>query len=301
MIEITNLNKTFDKKGEPVCAVSNLSISFQRGVTCLVGENGAGKSTLFRLIAGIVEKDSGEIKIDGIDNLDEKAKSNLFLLPDEPYAPSRYDAMEVAKFYNIFYELDMEKFKNLLDRLSLPKNRKISTFSKGMRRQLFLLIAFSVKAKNILLDEAFDGLDPLALEVIREEIVKMTEDEEKTIVLSSHNMESVQSIADSIMILYRGSISKEEKKTDMSEELIKYQLATKISVDKSELTKRGYEVVDIKRIGTITQIVFIRKDGIEELLKDLYNPIFIEQFPIESSEILALQMKLARKEDFKHE
>lgn len=301
MIEITELNKTFDKKGDPVHAVSSLTVTFQKGVTCLIGENGAGKSTLFRLIAGIIEKDSGEIKIDGVQNTDEHAKANLFLLPDEPYAPSRYTPIEVAKFYNIFYELDMEKFKNLLAKLSLPENRKIGTFSKGMKRQLFLLIAFSVKVKNILLDEAFDGLDPLALELIRDEITKMAADEDQTIVLSSHNMASVQSIADSIMILYRGSLSKEEKKKDIGEELVKYQLATKIAVDESELTKREFEVIDIKRIGTVTQIVFVRKDGIEDILKNLYDPVFIEQFPIDPSEILALQMKLAKKGGMKHE
>lgn len=301
MIEISNLSKTFSKDDKPVEAVKDLSVTFDKGITCLVGENGAGKSTLFRLIAGIITKDSGEIKVDGIDNVDEKAKANLFLLPDDPYAPNRYTPLEAAKFYGIFYKLDLEKFKKILSHLSLPLDRKISTFSKGMRRQVFLAIAFSVDSKNILLDEAFDGLDPLVLELIRGELIKLTMDEGKTIVISSHNMVSVQTIADSIMVLYRGSLSTKEEKGDMGKELVKYQLATKIEVTEKELVTRGFFVVSIKRVGTVTQIVLIKKDGIEETLKDLYQPLFVEQCPIDPSEVITLQLLLAKKEGKENE
>lgn len=302
MIEIKSLNKTFEKnEKDAVHAVKDLSVSFGEGITCLIGENGAGKSTLLRLIAGILEKDSGEIRIDGLDHLSPEAKGNLFFLPDEPFAPDRYTPMEVAKFYEIFYGFDEERFKRLLSKLSLPKDRRISTFSKGMKRQLFLICAFSVKSKNILLDEAFDGLDPLVLELIHQELIKMTADEGKTIVLSSHNMSSVQAIADSIMILYRGALSEKGAKTDMGKEFIKYQLASKIHIDAKDIEKEGFEVVSLKRIGTVTQIVFVKKEGIEEKLSSMYSPYFIEQFPLDQSELVTLELMLAKKEGDENE
>lgn len=297
MIEIRNLNKTFGKKEGDVHAVNNLTISFDEGVTGLVGENGAGKSTLFRLIADIIERDSGEILIDGKDNRSKEAKQDLFLLPDEPYAPGRYTVKEVAKLYDIFYQLDMEKFNSLIERSSLPNNRSISSFSKGMRRQLFLFIAFSVKCKNILLDEAFDGLDPLVIDTIGKEIIKLVADEHKAIVLSSHNMSSIQKIADSITILYRGTLSQSKEKVDIGTEIVKYQMICKDKVDGNDLEEIGLKPISINKVGSITTIVLLKKDGLEEILKEKYSPTLFEQCPLETSEIIAMEMLLARKGD----
>ncbi len=297
MIEIKGLSKTFDKKGQPVHAVNNLTITFNEGVTGLVGENGAGKSTLFRLIADIIDKNSGEILIDGKANTDEKAKADCFLLPDDPYAPNHYTVMDVANLYDIFYGVNITKFNSLLNRSSLPTDRAISSFSKGMRRQLFLFIAFSVNSKNILLDEAFDGLDPLVLEVIGKEIIKLVADEHKTIVLSSHNMSSVQKIADSITILYRGEISENKEKTDMGKELVKYQMIVKDALTEESFQKLGLNVVSINRVGSITTVVFIKKDNLEELIKKEYEPVLFEQCPLETSEIVAMELLLAKKGD----
>lgn len=297
MIEISGLNKTFGKKDGDVHAVNNLTITFNEGVTGLVGENGAGKSTLFRLIADIIERDSGNILIDGKDNRTKEAKADIFLLPDEPYAPGRYNAMEVANLYNIFYQLDMNRFKSLLEQSSLPANHPISSFSKGMRRQLFLFIAFSVKCKNILLDEAFDGLDPLVIDTIGKEIIKLVADEHKTIILSSHNMSSVQKIADSITILYRGKVSESKEKVDIGTEIVKYQLISKETIDGKSLEELGLKPISITKIGSITTIVLLKKDNLEDIIRERYSPSLLEQCPLETSEIIAMEMLLARKGD----
>lgn len=301
MIEIKDLDKTFDSKDEPVHAVNHLSVTLSPGITGLVGENGAGKSTLFRLIAGTISKDGGNVTIDGLDHLDPKAKESLFFLPDEPYAPARYNAMEVAKFYSVFYPFDMEKFERLLDKVSLPRNRRITSFSKGMRRQLFLLIAFSVKCKNVLLDESFDGLDPLVMETIREEVLNMAEEKEKTIVISSHNINSIQRLADAIMILYSGKLAEQKQENDMGKELVKYQMLTKIPVTEDALVARGVEVASIKKIGSITTLVVSKHPDLETILRNLYEPSLLEPTPLDPDEIITMEMLLAKKGERHHE
>ena len=147
MIEIKQLTKTFG----PVKAVDDLSISINPGINGLVGENGAGKSTLLRLISDVYQKDDGEIIIDGKTNQDISNKNNLFFLSDNPYSPGNNTIEQTYNFYSTLFELDRNRFKEIMDKLSLPLNRRVSTFSKGMKRQFFLALALSAKAKYILL------------------------------------------------------------------------------------------------------------------------------------------------------
>lgn len=296
MIEIHSLDKTFDRNGPtPVHAVNHLSLTFGEGITGLVGENGAGKSTLFRLIAGTIRRDEGEIVIDGVPNDTPEARAALFFLPDTPYAPARYTASQVADFYSMFYPLDKELFKSLTAKVNLPLDRKIATFSKGMKRQLFLLIAFSVQCKNLLLDEAFDGLDPLVMELIREEVLRISIDQKKTIVISSHNIDSVQRIADSLTVLYRGQISEQKKLSDMGEELIKYQLISAREVRAEDLEHLGYRVALCRTSGSIVSLIVVKQKGLEEDIKQLYAPSLLETVPLEGTELVTAEMMLARE------
>ena len=194
MIEIKNLVKTFGS----VRAVDDLSITINSGINGLIGENGAGKSTLLRLISDVYQQDSGSIVIDGLPNNDIKAKRDLFFLPDNPYAPHNSTVNQVFEFYSTLFDLDREKFRSIMNKLSLPLGRKVSTYSKGMRRQFFIAIALSSKAKYALLDEAFDGLDPLVLATVREEIIK--DADQKTYIVSSHNISSLERLCSLIYL-----------------------------------------------------------------------------------------------------
>ena len=188
MIEIKRLVKRFG----PVTAVNDLSIRVKDGINGLVGENGAGKSTLLRLISDIYQPNQGSITVDGYNNSDIKAKELIFFLPDDPYAPLNATIGQTFELYNSLFDLDKEKFLDFLGKLNLPLDRKVSTFSKGMKRQFFIALAISSKAKYLLLDEAFDGLDPLVLDNIKQELIKAAD--EKTFIISSHNISSLPKV-----------------------------------------------------------------------------------------------------------
>ena len=291
MIEIKNLTKRFNN----LTAVSSLSINFEKGITGLIGENGAGKSTLFRLIADVLIPDEGSIKIDSLSNSDPIAKGNLFFLPDDPYVQYQYNIDQILSFYETFYELDREKCNRLIDDLSLPRNRRVLDFSKGMRRQLFLTIALSVKAHYLLLDEAFDGVDLLTLEIIKQELIKASIDEEKTIIIASHNIESITQLVDRVVLLYKGKLAQEKEAQDMGQNFVKYQILSSLPVVKEAIEKEGFEVISVKNTGSINTIVLVEKEGIEDMLNNFFKPSLLEKIPLDQSELVSMEMLLAKQ------
>ncbi len=290
MIEIKNLVKTFGS----VRAVDDLSISINSGINGLIGENGAGKSTLLRLISDVYQADSGEIIIDGVPNYKVMAKKDVFFLPDNPYAPHNMAVSQVFEFYSTLFDLDKEKFLAIMDRLSLPTDRKVSTYSKGMRRQLFIAIALSSNAKYALLDEAFDGLDPLVLATVREEIIK--DADKKTYIVSSHNISSLERLCDSFILLSKGRVGKNGDVEHLGENFVKYQILVKGALEQKDLEALSYRVLSFKKVGSLCNVVF--HDEIDEsIIRNKMDVILLEKIAIDPDELIALEMLDARKEN----
>lgn len=289
MIILNQVTKTFGK----VRAVDDLSVRINDGINGLIGENGAGKSTLLRLIADVYLPDSGEIYIDDYKHRNINAKKEVFFLSDNPYAPANSTVKQVFELYKSLFDLDEEKFLETMKNLSLPTDRKVSTFSKGMKRQFFIAIALSSKAKYILLDEAFDGLDPLVLENIRQEIIKNAD--EKTYIVSSHNISSLERLCDNFILLSKGRCKKNGNIEHMGENFVKYQILVKGSLTQEDLENLSLRVLSFKKVGSLANVVFY--DELDEnKLKEHYDVILLEKIPIDPDELIALQMLDARKE-----
>ena len=255
MITISHLTKNFTN----VKAVNNLDLSLDKGIHALVGHNGAGKSTLLRLIADVYQPSEGTILIDNVPNNDISSKKNVFYLSDNPYVLLHSNPLQTFNFYSALFDLDKDRFVSLLNKLQLPLDRRVSTFSKGMRRQLFLCIALSFKGDYLLLDEAFDGVDPIIQEIIKEVIIEMGND--KTFIISSHNISSLERLCDDFIILHKGSISKQGDSFDMGTSFKKYQIIFKDNITKEQLIKDGFSIVSFKKAGSITNIVIDDDSG----------------------------------------
>ena len=289
MIKISNLTKIF--KGN-IVAVNNLSIEIGSGVYGLVGENGAGKSTLLRCIADVYEKTSGEILIDGLDSSTAEGRKKIFFLSDNPFCNKNDNAFETMRFYESLFDLDVEIFKCLINKLSLPLNRKVSTYSKGMKRQLFLCIALSIKAQYILLDEAFDGLDPIVQTVVKEEICESSKD--KTYIISSHNIPSLEKLCDNFILLSKGTLTKTGSPQDIGKNYCKFQVFFKESVTKEQIDELGINVVHYSKSGSITHLI-LEDENLIEVIKKSFETILCEKVAITNDEIIKLELLLKNK------
>ena len=298
MIQINNATKRFDEK----VAVSSLSLDIESGVIGLVGQNGAGKSTLLRMIAGVYRADEGEILIDSLPSTSKRSKEFVFFLPDDPYAPINSDINSVKEFYQLFYFVDEDIFDNLIDKFNLPRRVKINKFSKGMRRLLFIALSLSISCRYLLLDEAFDGLDPLVLETVKEQIVRICKDKEKTVVVSSHNVTALEKLVDKFVIIHDGRLSNDGDLDSLGETFIKYQAIFDKACDEETLLELGLNVLSYRKAGSIHNFVINNKENkdVEKILSTL-KPSLLETVAIDANEIILLQMAMANKEDKHHE
>lgn len=293
MIKIEYLTKRF----EQVTAVDRLSLNLEEGITGLVGENGAGKSTLLRLIAGVLLPDEGRVLVDGQLATSYEAKKAVFFLPDDPFAPSQSNLSDLYRFYSCFYDIDKKRYLDLIHCFSLPMDNKISTFSKGMKRQSFMALSLSVtSATYFLLDEAFDGLDPLVLASIKGEIIK-EEENGKSFLISSHNISAMERLVDRTVLLYKGKLSANQENGHMGEGLTKFQICFANAVTEKEIEELGIKVISYKKVGSISHVVIVNQVDAEKKIKEKFKPLLMEKIPIDPDEAVVLEMLLARKEN----
>jgi len=294
VIKVINVTKRFDEK----IAINSLSVDIKPGITGIVGQNGAGKSTLLRMMAGVYQTSEGTIVNNGHLSNTQKSKEIVFFLPDNPYAPINVDIKGVYEFYAMFYKIDKEKFYQLIALFKLPLKTGIHKFSKGMKRLVFVALALSINVDILLLDEAFDGLDPLVLQIVKEQLVKLCEDENKIIVISSHNINSLEKFADRFIIMNEGIVRTDGELESIGEKFVKYQAVFPEGIDYKELMeKNGLKIVSYKKVGSFVTFVVLKDENIDiEKYLSTLGPSVLEEIPIDPEEVVIFEMALASKE-----
>ena len=281
MIEIKGLVKGYEKN-KPV--LKNVNVTVAEGcVFGLVGINGAGKSTLLRVLAGVMQADEGQVLVDGEEVYEnENAKRKLFFLPDDPFYTSNVTAEGLAEMYRSVYDLDMQVFNDRLAQFGLHGNKPIRNFSKGMKRQVFVALALAIAPKYLLLDEAFDGLDPLARLTFKKCIVDLVEQKGTSVLISSHSLRELEDICDSYGILDHGEMTcSGELATDISR-VHKFQAAFDRSVQEEEL---GFACMAFEQTGKVVRFITReKKEFVLEKLEQL-NPIFVEEIEVDFEEL----------------
>ena len=286
MIEIKNLCKSFDDKE----VLKDVNLTIEDGkVFGLVGINGAGKSTLLRLISGIYEPNSGSILVDKeVAYENERVKKDFFFLPDEPYYNVNTTPKSLIEIYKSFYNVDEEKYFEYIDYFKLPLKKKMNNFSKGMKRQVFVSLALAIKPKYLLLDEAFDGLDPLARLACKRAIIELVEEKETTVIISSHSLRELEDICDSYGLLDNKAIASSGDIVDAIESIHKYQVAFEVLPSIEEL---GLEIKSHSVDGRVMKLVV--KEDYETFKNQIsrFNPLLIDEIAIDFEELFIIEVE----------
>lgn len=273
MIKAVGLTKIFDGKK----ALDAIDLSINEGsIYGLVGSNGSGKSTFLRLAAGIYMPDLGEITADGEKVFDNfRKKTEIAYLGDTPYFMPHATIKETARFYRTVYpNFDTKLYNRLLEIFPLDYKAKIATMSKGMQRQAALIMAIASSPKYLLLDEAFDGLDPVIRKVLKSILIEGAENRSMTTVIASHNLRELEDLCDSVGLIHGGNIIFSDPIEALKGKLHKVQTAFSRLPEVSVFS--GLDVLKIERSGSIISMI-VRGDE-EEIMAYInrLSPIFAE-------------------------
>ena len=249
MIEAKNIRKSFGN----FTALKDVNINVNRGsIYGLLGSNGAGKSTLLKILSGVYESDKGTALIDEekvYENIDLKNK--IIFLNDDLFFFSQFSINDMGKFYKqVYSNFDEERFKRLKEVFKLDMNKKINSFSKGMQRQAAFWLALSCKPDYMVLDEPFDGLDPIVRYKVKSLIVNDVAEREMTVIISSHNIREIEDLCDHIGIIHEGEIVVEKELDQLKADVHKVQVAFKDNEIVNEL-EEDLEFVHKESRGSI--------------------------------------------------
>ena len=282
MIEAINLTKRFDN----IVAVDNINAQIRDGsVFGLIGTNGAGKSTFLRMAAGVLKPDDGTITIDGMEVFEnEEAKKRFFYISDDQYFFSNSTPRDMMSYYRIVYpSFDKERFHGLMRSFDLDENRKINTFSKGMKKQVSVICGVCAGTDYLFCDETFDGLDPVMRQAVKSIFANDMQERHLTPIIASHNLRELEDICDHVGLLHKGGILLSRDLDEMKMSIHKVQCVLAEGREPEELT--GMEIITTERRGRLLTLT-VRGDlsRVEHTMQTA-NPVFYETIPLSLEEI----------------
>lgn len=283
MIEVKNLSKSF----ETIKAIDSISAHIEDGhVFGLIGTNGAGKSTFMRMLSGVLKPDDGEILIDGEAVYDNPSvKEKIFYISDDQYFFRSGTPKDMVKLYRTCYPaFQTERWSELMEKFGLDKNRKINTFSKGMKKQLSVICGVCANTKYLLCDETFDGLDPVMRQAVKTLFVKEIDERGLTPIIASHNLRELEDICEFVGLLHRGGILLEKDIDDMKLNIHKLQCVIKED-EMLEKMKGSLDILTVENRGSLYTITV--RGNREEIVEfmEMLSPVFYELLPLSLEEI----------------
>ncbi|MEG1942203.1 MAG: ABC transporter ATP-binding protein [Angelakisella sp.] len=287
MIKAENLTKKFDD----FAALDGLCTEIANGcIYGLVGPNGSGKSTLMRLMSGIYQSDGGSVTIDGEQIFENvRIKDRVFYLSDDIFYLPKSTTDDMAAFYEgIYSTFSREKYERLKKFFPIDCTKRINNFSKGMRRQSALLTALACNTDYLLMDEAFDGLDPVIRLMIKKLLGEEIAERNITVIITSHNLRELEDLCDQIGLIHKGKLLLQKDLDELKFGFCKVQAVYKNEVD---LEATGLKILQKSQRGSIISLLVRgNSDDTLAILEGL-DPVFCEVVSLTLEEVFIGEME----------
>ena len=290
MIQVKELSKKFDGS----LALDGLNMNVPDGsVYGLVGTNGAGKTTIIRHLAGVWRQDKGDIYIDGEEVWEnEGLKSRIGVIHDDLYFPSGYTLKNMSSMYSAAYpKWNADRFHEMTRILRLDEKRRVSTFSKGMKKQAMFCLVMSTMPDYLLLDEPLDGLDPIVRKLVWRFLIDDVADRGMTVLVSSHNLKDMEEICDHIGIISNGKMVLERDLDTIKTSLHKIQVSFggNDSIDASKRYE-GLNILHKESRGTVDLMII--DNDIEEARQIINRsePVLFDILPLSLEEVFIYEL-----------
>lgn len=248
--QVHNLSKCYGK----FQALNDVSFSLPWGkIVGLLGKNGAGKSTLMRCMLGFLDHD-GVVSLDGfhLQHRDHRVFDQVAFIPDVSGLDDRLTVRQTINYVkNVNPRFNEERSQRLFERSNLPLDKKIGKLSKGMKTKLYLLLTISLDVRYLLLDEPTLGLDIAFRKEFFNIILGEFFDEQRTILISTHQVEEIEDILQEIIIIDQGKVVLNEEVESLK---TRYRVATVASEQRSALVNAGAREIN-STLGFVTAVV----------------------------------------------
>lgn len=290
MIVATNATKVFGT----LTAVDHVNAEIKNGsVFGLIGSNGAGKSTFLRMLAGILSPDEGSVAIDGLEIFENiPLKQRCFFISDEQFFFPNSTPAEMKNFYKQYYpNFDEARYQKLMQGFGLDEDRKLRTFSKGMKKQVSVICGVCAGTDYLFCDETFDGLDPVVRQTVKALFAEDVAERGMTPVIASHNLRELEDICDHVGLLHRGGILFSRDLDEMKLGMFKMQC-----IFQNPLPEDAWSAFDVLRLEQRGSLYTLTARGSRKVLQDriaAMNPTFFELLPLTLEEIFINETEVA--------
>lgn len=292
MLKINGLSKNFGT----LEVLKDLNLQINDGaIFGLVGINGAGKSTLLRIIAGVYEPEGGSVCLDDCNTYENALiRKKISFVSDDQYYQVGATIKSTAELYRMMYDFDDEAYHKYLQMFELNEDAAILNLSKGNKRRVDLLFALSVNPKLLLLDEAYDGLEPLARLRFKQVLIQLVE-QGMIVIISSHNLKELEDICDSFGILENGRILEYGDLAETKEKINKYQVV--FEQERNQDDFKEFNLMHLEHEGRVYKMVI--KGNEDEVMAKLHglNPMIVDVLPVNFEELFIYELE-GRNENY---
>lgn len=257
----------------------------------LIGSNGAGKSTFLRLAAGVYKPTAGHMLYEGrVVYENTRAKEDIQFVSDQPYF--HFETLKkMARLYSSLYlKWDPSLYEELLQIFPLDENGRLDRMSRGMQRQAAVILAIAANPRLLLMDEAFDGLDPVMRQNLKRVLARQVADQQMTVLIASQNLRELEDFCDHVGLLHQGGLLFVEELDKLRLSIVKVQAAFAEPMTEDMLREAGLQVLQWRTRGSLVEILARNSEGEVRRVLEEKRPLLLDVLPLSLEEVFIYEL-----------